>query len=522
MADKYTYITFCGRCGANNITSCHCREATAYQEGNLCQCQSVSPTADVLLDNFRNDVTCRALQTYKDKGLSLVDLLNLQKKLPIIYPWDKNYDNLRYNVNRRFVSFPLGIVMAQTTHDVVETINFVRNYKLHLVARSGSHCFENFSLTDGIILDQSQRTTMRVCVDKKIAHFELGCLIGPVQKILSEVGLIFVGGTCPNNSISLTLGGGIGFLIRQYGLSSDSLLEAEIVLANGDLIRSNHKDYPDLFWALQGAGNGNFGVVTQLTIRLHRPCRKQGTIFDCTPKFIVFDIKYEYSKIHQVIDIWQRWAPRVTKRLGTEVDIYKDYILLTGQYIGCDVERVKNLLSPLLQLQPFLSDYRIVNVADATRYHGGIGYWLPFFKNKSTFVEKYLSPAAIDIIEEYMRKDIVGSEDHVEMNAFGGLMDNISQETSAFPWRNSLFWMHLQCHWLRQEQGRDKIKWVTSFYNKIKQYTTGAYFNAPDVDLQPNYMQEYFSINAPRLIEIKKRYDPTNFFRYQQSIPVFE
>src|SRR5690606_36188775 len=130
-------------------------------------------------------------------------------------------------------------------------------------------------------------------------------------------------------------------------------------------------------------------------------------------------------------------------------------------------------------LQPIAAEFKVADVADATRFHGGTGFWMPFFKNKSAFVQKFLPLPALEIIEHYMQKEIVGDEDHIELNALGGVMDEIEKTSTPFPYRKgTLYWVHFQCHWREQEQSRDKIEWVTKFYHALQSYTRGAYFNA--------------------------------------------
>lgn len=472
-----------------------------------------SPTKqDVLFDNFRDDISTEVLSAFKQKGVTYDHLISFAKEVPTIYPWDDDYDKLRYNVNRRFVVYPWMIVMAETTDHVVAAIKWARKNNIPIVARSGSHCYEPYSLVDGMIIDQSRRTQMRVYDEHseegkhKVVVVESGALIGPVQEYLSYEGLALIGGTCPNVGIAgLTLGGGIGFLTRKYGLASDNLLAAEVVLANGDVIKCNSKQHEDLFWALRGAGNGNFGIVTKFAFRVHP-----------IDKVVIFDLTYPYEQIKKVIDTWQRWAPFASDNLSTELNIFNDHILFTGQYLGPKHD-LKKLLQPMLELDPkgFVKQVAFV---DACRHFAGNGFYPPFFVCASSFAKRFLPKKVIAIIEKYMKNASPGVK--LEINAFGGKMRKIPSDATAFVHRDdTLYWVQLQSHWSKQSDNYKEMAWAYEFFDLLRPYLQGAYVNCPESTLE-NALEEYYGQNLPRLIEIKQKYDPDNFFHYKQSIPI--
>lgn len=474
--------------------------ASYLQNKILCQCQ---PGADVLFDNFRNDISCEVLKQFRKRGVTLQNLLDLQMVIPAIYPWDEEYDNLRYNVNRRFVVFPFIIVMAETTKHVAIAVEWAYKREIQVVARSGSGCFENFSLINGMIIDQSRRTN--ISIQDSVSILEPGCLLGPTQLELSKEGLAFVGGSSENTCVAgLTLGGGIGFLARRYGLSSDNLLEAEVVLYNGEVVIANSKNNVDLFWALRGAGNSNYGIVTKFVFKVHR-----------ISEVIIFDAIFQYDRIKEVINAWQYWAPFTDDNLTAELNIYNDRLMITGQYLGCK-ESLKRLLQPIIKMNPVEYTVQRVPFIDAVR-HLLSDKWYPFFKNKSGFVETYLPSEAINIIDEYMKCG--GPEDHVEFHAFGGMVSRIPSNKTAFPHRaGTLYWCHIQCHWAKQDCTDNKLKWVNNFYNELEPYLKGAYVNAADIDLMCP-LEKYYGNNLSKLMKIKKIYDPKNIFNYPQSIP---
>lgn len=467
-------------------------------------------SADVLFDNFRDDISYEVLSKFLEKGVSPEDLVQFAQEVPAIYPWSPDYDSLRYNVNRRFVVFPWVIVMAKNNNHVVTALNWARKNNIPLVTRSGSHCYEPYSLVNGMIIDQSLRTDVRLYDEDseegrhKVVVVESGALIGHVQEYLSREGLALVGGTCPNTGIAgLTLGGGIGFLTRKYGLACDNLLAAEVVLANGEIVRCNSKQHEDLFWALRGAGNGNFGIVTKFAFRVYP-----------IEKVVIFDLTYPYEQVKEVIDTWQRWAPFVSENLTTELDVFHDHVLFTGQYIGPKHE-LKTILRPMLELRPkgFVKEVPFI---DACRHFAGNGFYQPFFKNKSGFAKKFLPLKALQIIEKYMKNGGPGAK--LEMNSFGGKMRKIPSDANAFVHRDdTLYLVQLQCRWSRQHEVEKYLPWVLDFFEKLGKYLSGAYANCPDSDLE-HPLEDYYGTNLPRLQQIKAKYDPHNVFRYPQSI----
>lgn len=469
----------------------------------ICQCME---GADVLLDNFRNDVSCHVLSEFENKGVSLEKLLELQKKVPIYYPWNFGYNNLRTNVNRRFVAFPMGIAMCETTEQVVKMIKFCRKYDIHFVTRSGAHCFERYSLTDGIIIDQSRRNGFKV--EETGVILEPGVLQGPLQLELAKHDLAFVGGTCPNVGLGIILGGGIGFLTRTFGLSSDNLLEIEIVLASGDVIRASKDQHSDLFWACQGAGVGNFGIITQYIVSV----KSISTVS-------IYNLIYPIDELNTVLQTWQRWAPFTDNRMSSELDVYADYVQVTGQFLGCK-EEMKKFLAPFENIPSTSLYFKTVPFIDAVRFFAGMGRWMPFFKNKSAFVFEFWPEEATEIIKKHMKN--AGPEDHLELDALGGFNSEVPSDATAFPYREgTLFWAHFQAHFSHQQETFNRVKWVTEFYDEMKPFIRGAYVNAPDADLK-DPLKKYFAENLSELIKIKDKYDPDNVFHYGQSIPTSE
>lgn len=475
-------------------------KATDKNTTGICQCL---PNADPLFDDFRDDIICETLRQFQLHGLKYKDLVEFSELVPTIYAWNERYDTLRQNVNRRFVVFPWVIVMAETVKHVKKSVKWAVRYNIPLATRSGSHCFEPYSLVQGIVIDQSSRQGIRV--GSKAALIEAGVLLGPMAVELEKYNVAVVAGTCPNNGFSgFTLGGGIGLLLRKYGLGSDNVVAFQIVLANGKCIVADKNKHSDLYFGLKGAGNGNYGIVTSFKVKT-LPIGRVTT----------FELHYPPTMLAQVLDIWQCWAPNTDWNLSSECNIFRDYISVDGLYLG-NKEACEKLLGKLLVIA-LKSTVEEKTYVEAARQFSGTGVWPPFFKNKSSFALKPLSEKGYAVISSFMEK--ATPDDHLELGAFGGFVNKVPANATAFVHRDTLFWIHFQCKWNNQNEQEERIKWVRSFYRAMKPYLSGqCYQNVPDSDLKCP-LERYYGKNLPRLVEIKSKYDPGNVFRYQQSIP---
>ena len=247
---------------------------------------------DVLYNDFRDDIFVQAHQRFKDKNISEDKLKKWQHKYPLLYPWNTAYEVYRINVNRRYVLYPLIIAMCEKQKDVIKALKIVIKYKLNIAIRGGAHCVEPFSLSDGVVIDQSRRSDFKIDKRHNQIFTEPGVLNGPLIDHLSQTGYVFPAGSCPNvGLIGYLLGGGISLLGRRYGAGCDNLLSATVLLANGKVITVNKDQHGDLFWALKGAGGGNFGIILDLQLQIHQYSKK----------IVYYEIKYDFNDIDLVL-----------------------------------------------------------------------------------------------------------------------------------------------------------------------------------------------------------------------------
>ena len=483
---------------------------------------------DPIFQDFRFGPICDALDEFKKRGLNKLDLIFWKIIMAALFPWDSDYDIFRQNVNRRFVFFPWVIAMCKTERQVRNALMKAIKYRIPLCIRSGAHCYEPYSLCDGMIIDQSRRTGIKIDKKRQVVTIQSGCLLGPTAYELSKEGLAIASGTCANVGITgLALGGGVGFISRAFGLVSDNLVELTMIDAEGKQLIVNEKQHPDLFWALQGAGGGNFGIVTSLTLKTHP-----------ITNVYILELRWSADRLSEVLTRWLEWGPEADRDLTTELDVYAINksnplpILITGVYIGKCKDDLEEILKPLFDLDPLEVKIWPTSYIESIRHFTYQRFPAPFFKNKSTYVKSILPGNIANVVIKFMRK--AGPNDRLEFNGLGGAYDDKKPDETAYPHRGMLAWIQWICRWGANSDNTknadpwedynkapEKFKWLFSFYNEFTKEAgetiKGAYVNCPESELE-DWAPKYYGNNLPRLLKIKKKWDPNNVFNFPQGL----
>lgn len=473
---------------------------------------------DILLNEYRSDVPCYTLEWFTQQNIGHDKLRRWSEKYNLIYPWNITYNTIRLSYNRLIQYFPLFIARVRSIRDIRWVLNFCHRYHVCFSIRSGAHDWLGFSSSSDVIIDLSKYDTVKIRdQDKGIVEVQAGARIGEVVKVLSKYGLAIPAGTCQNTGIAgLTLGGGVGFLTRKYGLTLDNVKGINIVLADGTYLETSQDKYPDLFWALRGGGNGNFGVVTSFIFQAHR-----------IRSVVLFDLWFEYEHLVDILDLWQDWSVTIDPNITSEVDISNNKtnpapILITGQ-AELDEDKVKQYLHVFLKFKPIVQIWT-TSYADSVRHyatHLDNTNW--FSHQNSSFYPGKLSQQALTIIKEHLENAPSGLK--LAFLALGGQVAEIKQDATAFPWRKSHHWLHLQSAWRDPHQAHHLIDLNEKLFSAIKPYlinpqtrTIRAYINFHTYNVSDDYPQAYWGCNYPRLQQIKRKYDPHNFFTTPQPI----
>ncbi|MER5571457.1 FAD-binding oxidoreductase [Streptomyces goshikiensis] len=474
-------------------------------------------------------VVAQGVTTAEAHGASAVSEPPKHTKCPpakltgrIVRPDNAGYTEARLGWDQLFSHYPLVIVFAQNTQDVVNALTWSRQNDVAVRVRSGRHSLEGWSNVDnGLVIDISELKSVHIDSAARIATVGAGLSQLEAVTTLAEQNFAVTTGTEGTVGLSgATLGGGFGFLTRWLGMACDSLIGAEIVVAEGDecakVVKVDPHNNQDLLWALRGAGNGNFGIVTSLTYRV-APL-KSVTYLQATWTGI--------GDLRRIFDTYQRTAPYIDDRLGTQLEIHRNQIFLFGVLAEGTPAEAKKLLDPLLSIDSPQVAVQVGNWGDVYS-----GFQIPTadepanWKFYSQFTRKPFPSKAIDVIASFMQ-DAPTDDSNFFAQAFGGAVRKSPRGGTAFPHRDALFYSEPGAGWgTRSEEPGvcDPLTpqaqaWIAEFSLALRPYVDGAYVNVPNVGMQ-DWETAYWGSNFDRLRTIKAEYDPHNVFQYEQSIP---
>lgn len=449
-----------------------------------------------------------------------VESLRNQMHGEIIPPEHPEYDQARRVYNAMHDRRPRLIVRVKRASDVVAAINFARERGVLLAVRGGAHSVAGYGTCDGgIVIDLSGMRGMAVDPAQKVVRAEGGCTWADFNNGTHAFGLAATGGVVSTTGIAgLTLGGGLGYLNRQFGLSCDSLISADVVTANGKMISCSEERHGDLFWALRGGG-GNFGVVTSFEYRIH-------------PVSEIFGGPTFFPLQRGVLQAYRDFVRQAPERLGAILGITrgpalpfvsetwhgKPVAVLLACWTG-PVEEGRKLLQALDEWGPIVGQnlnvlpYPVINTLfDELLPAGLLHYW------KGRFC-KQLPDEAIDVhVEHGMQVPCVESGTFVF--PINGACQRVTSDETAFAYRDASFSIAISGSWKDAVDNEANVRWVRDYDRAIAPYSEeGGYVNFMADDAQPlveaNYRQ-----NLERLEKVKAKYDPENLFRVNQNIRV--
>jgi FAD/FMN-containing dehydrogenase len=443
----------------------------------------------------------------------------------LIAPGDDHYDDARavWNgiVNRR----PRLIARCSGTADVAAAVRFARANDIEIAVRGGGHNVAGTAVCDdGIVIDLSAMRAVSVNPVERVARVQGGALWSDVDHETQAHGLATPGGIVGHTGVGgLSLGGGVGWLMRKHGLVVDNLLEAEVVTADGTIIRASPHDHPDLFWALRGGG-GNFGVVTTFAFALHPvgPTVVAGPIFwaaeDTTTvmrfyREFVADAPDELGNVIRLGTIPP--LPVISKELH-----FRPAIAVATCYAGsvADGERAVRALrrfgSPLVDLlgpTPYV-DHQCG--LDDTYPHGWHYYW------KATDLTG-LSDAVIDVVAEHAYR-AASPRSYAAMFHLGGAVGRVPRDATAYPGRDVNHNIIIDAAWLPEQRdsvGPAEMTWAREFFEALQPHRAGVYVNFLDSDDDAGRLREAYGADTyERLAQVKAAYDPENVFHHNRNI----
>ncbi|MET9835605.1 FAD-binding oxidoreductase [Streptomyces sp. NPDC006385] len=456
----------------------------------------------------------------------------------LIRPGDADWKSAHQLYNTRFDALkPAAVAYVAHPDDIRTTLAYARAHHLHVAIRNGGHSYGGWSSgTNRLIIDVSKLN--RVRASGNTAVIGAGAKLIDVYRALAAKGVTIPAGSCPTVGVSgLTLGGGHGVTSRAYGLTCDSLTQATLITADGKQLTADATTHKDLFWALRGAGNGNFGVVTELRFRTHP-----------APQAVTAYLTWPWSKAAAVIKAWQEWGPTQPDEIwsalsmsnhvgGTPTISVAAFSLGTYGELQNAVDRLADgpggpgpATSAALRRRSYEESMELYAgcssfTTDAQCHlpgstpgrspQGALGR--ETYAAKSDFFDRSLSSAGIQTLMKQVEA-VRGGSGSIALTALGGAVNRVAPTATAFVHRRSRMLAQYIGSWRAGTTGTASQAWLKSAHDAMRPYASGAaYQNYSDPALT-DWRKAYYGDAATRLTRLKKQYDPERFFTHPQAL----
>ena len=435
----------------------------------------------------------------------------------VIVPGDAEYDEVRTVVSGEVDRRPAVIARVADAGDVARVVGLARETGIELAVRSGGHSAAGHCTTDGgIVIDLRDMKALEIDVEGRTCWAETGLTAAEVTTAAAAHGLAIGFGDTGSVGIGgITLGGGVGFLVRKHGLTIDSLLAADVVTADGELLRVDAASHPDLFWAIRGGG-GNFGVATRFQYRLHELDGIVGgmLVLPATAETVAGFIATSEAAPEELSTIANVMNCPPMPFLPEEV--HGQLVILGMLAYAGDSEAGKRAIAPFRALATPLADmvkpmpYPEIYPPEDDSYH-------PTAVALTMFVDGVDDAVAASIMEHLERSD--ASMRVAQLRVLGGAMARVPDDATAFAHRSSRIMVNVAAFYEGEADRPARQAWVEEFAAALRQGDAGAYVNFLGDEGEARIRDAYPGEAWKRLAAIKARYDPTNLFRLNQNIP---
>lgn len=438
----------------------------------------------------------------------------------LIQPGDANYEAARKVYNGMIDRHPALIVRAVDVADVVSAVNFARDNKLVLAVRGGGHNGPGLgTCDDGVVIDLGRMKGVYVDPVAKTARVQGGCTWGDVDHATHPFGLATPSGFLSSTGVGgLTLGGGIGYLARTYGLTLDNLLGVEMVLADGSIVTANADEHPDLYWAVRGGG-GNFGVVTSFLFKLHPISTVYGGPIFWPMEQATDLLKFWRDFILSApedINGWFGFATVPPVAPFPEQYQMQKMCVVTWCYTG-PMDKAEERLAPIRAFGPPAFDFAgpipwpaLQSMFDALYPAGLQWYWKADFFND-------LSDQAIDLHAKY-GPQLPSMHSTMHIYPINGAAHRPGKNDTAFSFRDANFAEVIVGVDPDPANNERNIQWAKDYWLAEHPHSAGGAYINMVMDEGEDLVKAAYRDNYARLAQIKKQYDPTNLFSINQNI----
>jgi FAD/FMN-containing dehydrogenase len=435
---------------------------------------------------------------------------------------ETGYEEARSIWNAMIDRRPSIIVRCLGVADVIAGVNFARKHDLTLSIKGGGHNISGLAVCDeGLMLDMSRMRGVFVNPDTQTAHCQAGCTLGDVDRETQVHGLAAVLGFVSNTGIAgLTLGGGFGYLTRQYGWTSDNIISIEVVTADGRLVRASKNEHSDLFWALQGGG-GNFGVVTDFEYKL----------YPVGPEIMAGAIAWKAEYADEVLEMFRTVAEKAPPELvyvaGLRIappapwiskDVHGQPIIALFICHTGPIEEGKELLASIkafgspvgdiIQPRSYVSQQSLL---DATQPSGRRYYW------KSEYLPKLEPEVLAGAIKH--AKGIDSPHSAILLFPLDGALNQLPGDHSPVGNRDAAWVLNIAASWEKAGEDDSNIGWARAAWEDMRRFSTGGtYVNFLTEEEGDERIHAAYGKNYERLVEVKNKWDPKNLFHVNKNI----
>ncbi len=439
----------------------------------------------------------------------------------VITPADPHYDETRAVWNAMIDKRPALIIRCAGVADVIAAVQFARSQELEIAVRGGGHSLPGFSTSDGgIVIDLSAMKGIRVDPDAERVVAQGGVTWRELDHETQAFGLALTGGLISTTGIAgFTLGGGIGWLMRKYGLTCDNLEAADLVTADGRLVRASEHENPELFWGLRGGG-GNFGIVTSFEFRLHR----------VGPTVLAGPIFFPGEQATQILRGYREYTADLSDEMTTLVNLTtappapflpadvhgKKVVAVVGVYAGPSedgrriAEPLRHLGTPITDLIGPMPYTMMQSLLDGLFSAGARNYF------KSGYLAG-LSDEAIDTLVRFHGPSISPSSE-IHIQHLGGAVARVPDGATAFGDRGAPYLMNIVARWTDPGTDDAQIAWARDLYAAAEPFTTGGTYVNFLSEGDDRVAAAYGPDKLERLARLKETWDPTNAFRLNQNV----
>jgi FAD/FMN-containing dehydrogenase len=450
---------------------------------------------------------------------SAISIADLRAKLAgdVIGPEDPEYERARLVFLPQFDRRPAAIVRPVDANEVAYVVWLAGEQGLELAVRSGGHSSAGHGVSDGgIVLDLSAMKALEMDADNHAAWAEAGLTAGEVTTRAHAHGLaIGLGDTGSVGIGGLTLGGGIGYLVRKHGLTIDNLLAAEVVTSDGRLLRTDAEREPDLFWAIRGGG-GNFGVATRFHYRLQPVGAVTGgmLVLPGTADVVAGFVAAAEAAPEDVSTIANVMTAPPLPFLPAEH--HGELVVLAMLVHAGPLEEGERALAPFRSLATPIADL-IRPIPYPQIYPPDDPDYRPLAAARTMFADTIDRPAAAEILDRLRASTALMRV--AQLRVLGGAMARVPVDATAFAHRQSKIMVNVAAVYARADEAPVHEAWATETAAALRQADGGAYVNFIGDEGEERVHAAYPARTWDRLVVLKRRYDPTNLFRLNQNIP---